>query len=68
MNTETLTWRPASELTDVDVIVLIHAPEAAEPVWPAWWDGELWVWAEGAEVHVPVRAWAQMPEGPPHAR
>ncbi len=61
---ETLLWRDALRDTpDVDITVMVEISDedASEPVWPGWWDGEVWRDALGMEVQV-VR-WAEMPQG-----
>lgn len=62
--TETLTWwTPAERMPDADVTVMVEVsdPDASEPVWPGWFDGEVWHDALGDEVTV-IR-WADMPKG-----
>lgn len=64
MSTETLHWHPASKKPDADVTVLLFVPKAdSEPVWPGYWDGEAWVYADGAAPVRGVEAWADMPQG-----
>lgn len=60
--TETITWHPASELPDADETVLLHMPEADEPVWPGYWDGEQWALSCGGPAPT-VERWASMPTG-----
>lgn len=63
--TETITWIDASEQKpDVDTTVMVFVPEASEPIWPGWWSGEEWVWAEGATIDDTVTHWAELPMGP----
>lgn len=62
--TESLTWHPAAEKPDSDVTVLLHVPTSdSEPVWPGYWDGRDWLYAEGARVGRPVKAWCDIPKG-----
>lgn len=64
MITETLTWYELHErMPDAEITVLIEVTDAdaTEPVWPGWFDGEVWRDALGDEVTV-IR-WADMPKG-----
>lgn len=56
-------------LPDDDITVLVHAPEASEPVWPAFYDAEQggWVWIDGSYVAVEVKAWMEFPAPPTKA-
>lgn len=64
---ETVRWRDAGrEKPDSDLTVLLHAPDANDPVWPGYWDDneKAWIWAEGAPVgDQMVKAWADLPKG-----
>lgn len=58
-------WRNAvAELPDADATVLVSVPEADEPVWLGWLDGDVWRYVDGSEIPVPVKAWAELPGGP----
>lgn len=58
-------WRnAAAELPDADATVLVSVPGADEPVWLGWLDGETWRYVDGAEIALPVQAWAELPGGP----
>ncbi len=60
---EVITWTAASRsLPDSDTTVLLDMPDADEPVWPGYHDGQRWLLADG--MHAPrVRAWADLPGG-----
>lgn len=61
---EVIHWRSADELPDSDLSVLVYAPEATEPVWIGFWDGQRWV-SDGLIDYPPgqVKAWADLPAG-----
>ncbi|MDN4056357.1 hypothetical protein QPK32_25140 [Massilia sp. YIM B02763] len=59
---ERLVWKDAAELPDVDVTFQLFDPEASEPVWPGYYDGERWVYADGMPA-TPTH-YADMPRGP----
>lgn len=59
---ETITWFNAKHIPDADTTVLLYAPNADEPVWPGYWDGDRWCWADGTDA-AGVIAYAKMPEG-----
>lgn len=44
---ESVTWTPAATLPDADATVLLFDVEANEPVWPGYYDGERWRYADG---------------------
>jgi hypothetical protein len=59
-----LGWIPVErELPDDEETVLLYSPEASEPVWPGFRDGDVWRWADATEAHG-VTHWAPMPAGP----
>jgi len=60
--TETLTWRPVAEPPDSDTTVLLFDPAASEPVWPGYFDGDVWRTAEGMPATPTL--WSEMPGGP----
>lgn len=62
--TETITWLdPAKQMPDDDETVLLLMPEASEPVWPGYHDGDDgWLLAEGGPAPR-VHRWARMPGG-----
>ena len=48
-------------LPDADTDVLIHTPESpSEPVWPAFWDGEIWRYASADPCTYRVTHWTDM--------
>lgn len=60
-------WNRVNErLPDDDQIVLVHAPDATEPVWLGFHhrETESWVWAEGADILEKVTHWMEIPEVP----
>lgn len=59
---ETITWHNASTPPDADTTFLLQSPAADEPVWPGYWDGERWLWADGTEA-TGVVAYAELPRG-----
>ena len=60
---ELLHWRSLLDGTpDVDSLVLVYCPDSDEPVWPGYFDGEVWRHAEGGRCDVTF--WAPMPIGP----
>lgn len=63
--TEAIAWtRPAAAgMPDADITVLLHVEGADEPVWPGWWDGERWIWADGQPVEGRVIEFADLPGG-----
>lgn len=60
--TETITWIPVSQPPDSDLTVLLKDPNASEPVWPGYLDGETWRFADGMPAN-PTH-WSDMPGGP----
>lgn len=60
--TETLTWKPASELPDSDTTVHLFDPTASEPVWPGYHNGERWLYVDGMPA-TPTH-YSEMPGGP----
>jgi len=59
---ETITWLDANaEKPDADITVLLFNESASSPVWPGYWDGESWQYAEGGDAS-PTH-WAEMPCG-----
>jgi hypothetical protein len=61
MSTEAITWHPVSEPPDSDITVMLFVPDATEPVWPGYLDGEAWRFIDGMPAN-PV-SWAEMPVG-----
>jgi hypothetical protein len=57
-------------MPDADITVLLKVmPRSGGEidgfdVWPGYWNGERWLWADGLRVAGQVEAWADMPEGP----
>ena len=68
-STESIAWIPSSdELPDEGITVLLFSPDAAEPVWPGYFDevsahGYIWRTAMSDEI-TGVTHWAEMPFGP----
>lgn len=63
MRLEQLAWlEPSEQLPDADETVLLHMPEADEPVWPGYLDGDVWRLSCGGEAPRVAR-WAAMPTG-----
>ena len=58
-----MTWTPSTTPPDADTTVLIHCPDADEPVWLGWFDGENW-YAVDSSGPLKVTHWAPMPEPP----
>lgn len=59
------TWHPVSAgLPDSDTTVIIYAPEADEPIWLGYHDGEAWMDISGLTLEWPVIHWMQLPEPP----
>ncbi|SNT33381.1 hypothetical protein SAMN06265795_12619 [Noviherbaspirillum humi] len=50
------------QLPDVDTTVMIYTPDANEPVWMGWFDGE--IWREVGSARVYPTHWAELLEGP----
>lgn len=50
----------AAVLPDADKTVLVFDASADEPCWPGFWDGEEWLWAEGASIDAPL-LWREFP-------
>jgi hypothetical protein len=44
---ERATWTPVAKLPDSDVTLQLYDPEASEPVWPGYFDGERWRYIDG---------------------
>lgn len=63
---ELLRWKKIAKdgLPDSDLTVLAFSPEANEPVWLMFHDGECWVYPDGTPTHLAVTHWAEMPAGP----
>jgi len=61
MTTETITWIQEADKPDSDVTVLLHDPNASEPVWPGYWGGDQWRFIDGMPAN-PIE-WARMPGG-----
>lgn len=59
---ERLVWTDAAQLPDVDVTFQLYDPAASEPVWPGYYDGEQWRYADGMPA-TPTH-YADMPRGP----
>ncbi|KRB73480.1 Lar family restriction alleviation protein [Noviherbaspirillum sp. Root189] len=58
-----LTWtKVADRLPDSDTTVMLFDPNANEPVWPGYLDGDMWRYADGMPAQ-PTH-WADLPEGP----
>ena len=62
---EAIFWCPASDPPDVDTTVMVHTPQAGEPVHLGIWTGDAWEsldaltrWSPGEVV-----AWADLPAG-----
>jgi hypothetical protein len=64
---EQIEWfRVDEQMPDAGVTVLVHAPEASEPVYYAYWDDQFseWNYDSGAPMrHTPTH-WAEVPKGP----
>lgn len=76
--TETITWISVGErMPDVERTVLLHVPEADDPIWVGYLDSdpdaglsspyEVWRWADGMRVAQRVTHWADLPAGPGQA-
>jgi hypothetical protein len=66
---EIVRWiRPEDSMPDADITVLVNTTDESCPVWPAYWNGEEWMWNEEGRSFLAadhqVIAWAEMPEGP----
>lgn len=63
-------WIAADQLPDSDTTVIICMPDAIEPIWLGYHDGEQWFIVEGTAVSdLPdnqgeVTAWRELPELP----
>jgi hypothetical protein len=62
---EAVTWIPAAELPDADSTVMLFDTAASEPVWPGYYDGERWLYADGMPA-APTH-YADMLKGPRNA-
>jgi len=63
--TESISWIPVEqEVPDCDMTVNIFAPEANEPIWLGYWDGDNWVGIDGSILSSLVTHWAPMLNGP----
>ena len=63
-------WNSAETLPDSELTVIIHMPNATEPIWLGYHDGEQWFTVEGTAVKDldgdgPVAHWMEMPDPPP---
>ncbi len=54
----------AMGLPDSEQSVLVHAPDADEPVWLGFHDGECWRWASAERIETEVTHWMTIPEPP----
>ena len=60
---EVIEWHEVSEqLPDVDITVMVHAPDCDEPVWLGWYDGATWFAVDASELRA-VDRWAHIPTG-----
>lgn len=59
---ERTTWTPVAKLPDSDTTLQLHDPEASEPVWPGYYDGERWRYIDGLPAK-PTH-YADMLQGP----
>lgn len=59
---EAITWKAAADLPDADSTVMLFDPAASEPVWPGYYDGERWLYADGMPA-APTH-YADMLKGP----
>lgn len=50
----------AQQLPDSDTTVLVHAPQADEPIWMGFHDGEMWRYVDATPA-VGVIEWADLP-------
>lgn len=57
-------WYRGSLPPDDGVLVMIHRPDASEPVWIGHHDDERGEWLTAEGVPVSVRSWAPLPEPP----
>ena len=64
--TERMEWIPvATSLPDDDTTVMTYAPNSNEPVWPAYHDGEQWMYLMGAPItDAEITHWMEFPEPP----
>ena len=63
--TTQIKWISADKLPGSDTTVIIHCPEADEPIWLGYHDGETWRTVEGAELKdEEVKHWTDLPEPP----
>jgi hypothetical protein len=62
----TIFWiSSGDQLPDSDTTVLIHRPDADEPVWMGYHDGDIWRTVDGGAIAPgQVRDWCDMPKGP----
>ena len=64
MTTETITWhRPAEQLPDDTITVLINIEGGSEPVWLGYRDGRRWREVGSDLIAGGVVAWAHLPKG-----
>jgi hypothetical protein len=64
VTTETINWTaPGEQMPDADTTVLIRVEGASEPVWPGYFDGGVWRYADGMPVRGRVIEWTDMPVG-----
>jgi hypothetical protein len=68
---ESIQWVDVKDqMPDSELTVLVSAPEASEPVWLGYHDGDSWFSVDGMgygneeEQVAQVVAWAEMPKGP----
>jgi len=59
---ETISWNPVSSLPDSDLTVQLFDENCNEPVWPGYFDGEQWLYADGSVAH--PSSWAHFAKGP----
>ncbi|WP_045223686.1 hypothetical protein [Methyloterricola oryzae] len=61
MSNSTIHWKKAvAEQPDSDTTVLVHHPDADEPTWLGYHDGEDWYYVDGMPAK--VQRWAHLPE------
>lgn len=62
---ESLEWFAAADTQpDEGMLVLVHCPEASEPVWVGSLDAREWHWPDGNPIEHDVHHWAELPRGP----
>lgn len=50
-------WNSPEDLPDADTTVLIRTTDDDTPIWPGFWDGECWRFADATRVLEVITGW-----------